>query len=379
MMDQKILLRNLSLGFLPLLVFIVVDAFFGLTAGLIVAIGIGILEAGLTYWRERRVDRFILFDTALIVLLGLTSLLLHNDIFFKLKPALVELILVILLGISAFTDRPLLIQMSQRYLKGVVITRDHIQAMQRTMKRLFYPLALHTLLIVYAAFFLSTEAWGFISGGLFYILMGILLAVEFWQARRQRRRWQQEMAHQEWFDIVTPEGKIIGRAPRSAVHGNPRLMHPVVHVHILNSRGELLLQKRAPDKDLYPDTWDTAIGGHVKSGESIEQALRRESEEELGISLARFQPLFRYIHRNDYESELVYSFLLRDDGPFYPNRREISEIRFWPFAEIESRLGTGTFTPNFEQEFQMLKTVLAPRQPSRAPSRKPSVKGRRRK
>ena len=378
-MNQKILLRNLSLGFLPLLVFIVIDAFFGLTAGLIVAIGIGVIETGFAYFRDRQLDRFILFDTGLIVLLGLTSLLLRNDIFFKLKPALVEWILVILLGISAFTDRPLLIQMSRRYLKGVEFSRDHLLVMQRTMKRLFYPLALHTVLIVYAAFFLSTEAWGFISGGLFYILMGILLVVEFWQARRHRRRWLHQVAHQEWFDIVTPEGKVVGRAPRRAVHGNPRLMHPVVHVHILNSHGQLLLQKRAPDKDRYPDTWDTAIGGHVKSGESIEQALRREAEEELGISLAQFQPLFRYVHRNDYESELVYAFLLRDDGPFYPNPREISEIRFWSFAEIESRLGTGTFTPNFEQEFQRLRTLLAAPGPSQLSARKSSTKERHRK
>ena len=179
--------------------------------------------------------------------------------------------------------------------------------------------------------------------------------------RLQRRKWMQEMANDEWFDIVTPEGKIVGKAPRRVVHGNPKLLHPVVHAHILNSRGELLLQKRSPQKDLYPNSWDTAIGGHVHSGESVEKALLREAEEELGLSLPKYEPLFRYVHSNDYESELVFSFLIQDDGPFYPNPEEISEVRFWNLDEINRQLGKGIFTPNFEQEFQLLLQVLQKR------------------
>jgi len=158
--------------------------------------------------------------------------------------------------------------------------------------------------------------------------------------------------------MVTPTGQVVGKAPRRAGHGNPDLLHPVVHVHILNSRGELLLQKRAANKELYPDHRDTAIGGHGRSGESIASALRREAGEELGITPAHFRPLFRYIHRNPYESEPVHAFVLEDDGPFYPNPREITEIRFWEFDDIEGHLGKGLFTPNFEQEFQMWTSLL---------------------
>lgn len=160
---------------------------------------------------------------------------------------------------------------------------------------------------------------------------------------------------EEWFDIVTPEGRVIGSAPRSVVHGNPLLLHPVVHVHIVNRRNELFLQKRAADKDLYPNYWDTAVGGHVQSGEEVAAALRREAEEELGITRARFEELFRYVMRNDYESELVYAYLLRSEGPFRPNSAEIAEAKFWQWEEIEKNIGKNLFTPNFEQEFAMLK------------------------
>lgn len=361
MISRKILIKNLSLGFLPVLIFIVADEIFGLTVGLIVAIFSGIGETIFTYIQEKRLDRFILFDTALIVLLGLTSLTLHNDLFFKLKPGLVEFILVILLGITGFSQNPLLIKMTGRYMKGIEFSTIQVQQMQALMRRLFFVIVLHTGLIFYSAFFMSTRAWGFISGGLFYIVLGTLMVVEFVRARMQRRKLVRKLSREEWFDLVTPQGQIIGRAPRSEVHGNPELLHPVVHVHIVNSKGELFLQKRAPSKDLYPGKWDTAVGGHVMSGETIAHALNREAEEELGISMATFQPLFRYVHKNNYESELVHGFLLKDEGPFFPNRKEIAEGRFWKAEEIEARLNTGIFTPNFEEEFNLLKKYVFPR------------------
>jgi len=159
---------------------------------------------------------------------------------------------------------------------------------------------------------------------------------------------------------VTPDGKIVGRAPRSAVHGNPELLHPVIHVHIINSVGDIFLQKRTANKEVQPNRWDTAIGGHIHSGESVEYAASREAEEELGISMVEFRPLFRYVMRNDFESELIYGFLLEEDGPFFPNPKEISEARFWTTKEIERNLGQNIFTPNFEKEFKLLEKLVSP-------------------
>lgn len=359
--DRKTLIKNLSFGFLPIVVFIFADIFFGLTVGLIVAILVGVGQFGATYLKEKRVDRFILFDVTLIVSLGLISLFLHDDIFFKLKPALIESILAGLLALTGFSGSQLLIKMTGRYMPGMEFSDVQVRQMRILTRRMFYVVTAHTLLICYSAFFMSTEAWGFISGGLFYILVGAYMGYEFVVARIRQSRLRKRLETEEWFDIVTPQGKVVGKAPRRAVHGNPQLLHAVVHVHIVNSEGKLFLQKRSPEKDLYPERWDTAIGGHVMSGESIELALNREAEEELGISMAKFKPLFRYVHRNDYESELVHGFFLQEDGPFYINRKEISEGRFWGIDEIEKNLGNNIFTPNFEEEFGLLKKILFPK------------------
>jgi isopentenyldiphosphate isomerase len=216
---------------------------------------------------------------------------------------------------------------------------------------------------------MTKEAWAFISGGLFYLLIGSMAGFEFLRTVFQRWRLRQKYSQEEWFDIVDTTGKVIGRAPRSAVHGNPELLHPVVHVHIFNSRGDIFLQKRVENKDIQPGKWDTAIGGHISSGETLEHALRREAEEELGISLAQFQPLFRYVHRSEVESELVHGFLLQEEGPFFPNRQEISEARFWTVAEIKDSLGKKIFTPNFEKEFELLLKIFSRESSSPSKSR----------
>ena len=88
-MDTKTLIKNFTIGFFPLLTFIAADELFGTKIGLIVAVAIGIIEFLYFYIRYKKVEKFVLSDTALIIILGLFSIILENDIFFKLKPALI--------------------------------------------------------------------------------------------------------------------------------------------------------------------------------------------------------------------------------------------------------------------------------------------------
>jgi len=115
----------------------------------------------------------------------------------------------------------------------------------------------------------------------------------------------------EYLPLVDRQGKVIGKATREACHKNPSLLHPVVHLHILDSNGQLLLQKRSQAKDLFPGFWDTAVGGHVGYGESAETALARETKEELGIESPGAVFLYSYINAAQVETEYVYSYLLR--------------------------------------------------------------------
>ena len=89
---------------------------------------------------------------------------------------------------------------------------------------------------------------------------------------------------QEIFPIVDENGTVIGSATRGECHSGSKLLHPVVHLHVFNSKGDIYLQKRPEWKDIQPGKWDTAVGGHIDYGETPEEALRREVREELGIT-----------------------------------------------------------------------------------------------
>jgi isopentenyldiphosphate isomerase len=160
---------------------------------------------------------------------------------------------------------------------------------------------------------------------------------------------------EEWFPIVDEDGNTIGKELRSICHdGRSMLLHPVVHLHLFNTKGELFLQKRSESKDIQPGKWDTSVGGHVSPGEIPVEALMREAGEELGLS--GFVPEFsvKYIWESSRERELVYSYRTIFNGNMLINRDEIDDGRFWSLKEIEEKLGNEIFTPNFEFEFRKL-------------------------
>jgi isopentenyldiphosphate isomerase len=155
----------------------------------------------------------------------------------------------------------------------------------------------------------------------------------------------------EYFPLVNDNGEVIGKATRQECHSGTFWLHPVVHLHVFNSIGELYLQKRAINKDIQPGKWDTSVGGHVDYGEEIIVALKREVGEELGI--VNFEPQFikSYKFISTQEAELINCFYTVYDGPLTPDPIEISEGRFWNIEEIKEAMGKNIFTPNFEQEF----------------------------
>ena len=341
-------------GFIPLFVFIAIDEIWGTKAGLIAALVIGTAELLWILIREKRFDRFVLFDTLLLLALGGVSLLLNNDIFFKLKPGLVELILCAVLALSVFSKVNVVALMSKRYMKDIELSEEQTNKMRDTLRIMFFIFLGHTLLVFYAAFYLPDGAWAFISGGLFYILFGLVFIYEMYRQRKASKK----LLPEEQLPVVDESGKVIGKAPRSICHKGQKLLHPVVHLHVLNKNNGIYLQKRPASKLIQPGKWDTAVGGHIAFGEDVKTALAREAWEEIGLKDFSARIVKEYIWESEIEKELVYLFITNDFQSIHLHSEEVEEGRFWTLNQIRKNLGQGIFTPNFEHEFKLLSAKL---------------------
>ena len=92
----------------------------------------------------------------------------------------------------------------------------------------------------------------------------------------------------EYFDIYTPDGTPTGETIERTLAHKKGILHAAVHIYIYrihSGKYEILLQKRADDKDSFPSCWDTSCAGHVSAGDNFETTALKELSEELGIKI----------------------------------------------------------------------------------------------
>lgn len=169
----------------------------------------------------------------------------------------------------------------------------------------------------------------------------------------------------EWFEVFDDQGHPCGLAPRQEVH-RQGLWHRCADVWVFRGDGSLLLQRRAADKDLFPDCWDYSVGEHLKATESYLNGARRGLREELGIvdcELEIVGDLRRVCthvpERSIDDRELSQSFSVVHDGPVHPDQAEVAELRWMAPAAVARwmALEPAAFTPWFRQAGRELELL----------------------
>jgi isopentenyl-diphosphate Delta-isomerase len=93
-------------------------------------------------------------------------------------------------------------------------------------------------------------------------------------------------AQPELLDVVDTKNRPLLVLPREEVH-RQQLLHRSVLVLVFDGQNRLFLQKRSRTKEAYPSRWDVSASGHIRAGESREEAAIREVHEELGFTPSR--------------------------------------------------------------------------------------------
>jgi mutator protein MutT len=139
---------------------------------------------------------------------------------------------------------------------------------------------------------------------------------------------------EELVDIVDEDDRVIGRATRSQMR-REKLLHRVVAVLCRNRDGEVYIHRRTATKDLFPGLYDVFVAGTVEAGETYDDAARRELEEELGITGATLEPLFRHRYEGAETRSHTAVYSVEWDGPIV---HQASEIAWGEFRSIEAVL-----------------------------------------
>jgi isopentenyldiphosphate isomerase len=150
---------------------------------------------------------------------------------------------------------------------------------------------------------------------------------------------------QELVDIVDDDDNVIATVTRREMRAS-RLQHRSVGIAVISTDGRLLIHRRSLDKDVWPGWWDIAAGGVVASGETYEDAARRELEEELGILDAEVELIGHSRFVDDTVAELCRGYRVVHDGPFTFADGEVIEARWVTFAELDTMRGKHQFLPD---------------------------------
>jgi isopentenyldiphosphate isomerase len=149
----------------------------------------------------------------------------------------------------------------------------------------------------------------------------------------------------ELVDVVDDNDRVIATVSRAEMRAR-NLQHRAVSIAVLGTDGRLLVHRRAHTKDVWPSMWDLAAGGVVATGETYEDAARRELAEELGVVADDWLSLGEGRFADEAVAMIGRGFLVVHDGPFQFTDGEIAEVRWVDRDALATLLATESFVPD---------------------------------
>lgn len=161
--------------------------------------------------------------------------------------------------------------------------------------------------------------------------------------------------------LVNDDDQPIGFLDKAGCHDGDGILHRAFSLFIFDARGRLLLQQRAAGKRLWPGYWSNSCCSHPRRHETMDEAVGRRLEEELGMQ-SDLQFLYKFSYHATFgdlgsERELCWVYIgAANDDPVV-NRNEISAWRWIAPDDLDAELVANPedFTPWFKLEWSQLR------------------------
>lgn len=343
---------NPILHFLPLLVFLVVDEFFGLNPAWIVAFPLTLVLLVYVYYAYNRIFTWHLIFTFLFLVVGslysLSSFFHISDVSQHLN---FEIILLTFFVFYFLLKKPIQQEILKIVPKLIPMT-NNFSELNRIVWKLFSLIFGYVLasFILFNNVIVDTASIQLLQ----YCYIGLLLFLIVYELFRVQII-RAKLLREEWWPIVTDQGKIVGSIQhQTSLNDEKKYMHPIVRV-LLIDKSMILMQKRSPESLVYAGLWDTAISNHVKMGETIEECIDRTAKERYSLDNFKYMYLANYTIETEQEHHYAFLFVSCQEKEFKINQTFVDQLKWWTQQQIEEELETGIFTENFREEYDLLK------------------------
>lgn len=136
--------------------------------------------------------------------------------------------------------------------------------------------------------------------------------------------------------LVDENDREMGSEEKIKAHEDGGKLHRAFSVFIFNSKGEMLLQKRAVSKYHFGGLWTNTCCSHPHPGDPIEKTVHEKLKQEMGFDI-ELKEVFTFIYRAEFdngltEHELDHVFIGKFDGEPQPNPEEADD---WKWVNVE--------------------------------------------
>ena len=356
---------NMSLGFIPVIVSIILCEFITQDISIYIGAGVGALYSLYTLWgKGARIPNFLLYcTTGMLLLLSLTTLIFGDCSSREMFPLTLEISTLIPVVII-FLNR-------KRFLA------HQITQSQKCCKQLFAQGAesaiVTTRVVVIIAFlhFLGVFITILLPGPLSETSKDILfrycppavfiLSILFNQFGILY--FNQVMEHTAFVPIVNTKGDVIGRSLAvDAINKKNEYINPIVRIAVSHN-GMLYLRPRPQRCILDRGKTDIPMECYLLYGETLEQGivrLVRQAFPQAPIQDLQFNIMYHF--ENKVTNRLIYLFILEVEDDNLLRDKQVKDGKLWTFQQIEHNLGKNFFSCCFENEYEHLKDVICTRE-----------------
>lgn len=159
----------------------------------------------------------------------------------------------------------------------------------------------------------------------------------------------------ELIDIISKNGELTGETCLKSEAHKKGMLHASAHIWIFDKEKNVLIQKRAANKDTFPNLWDISVAGHISAGEKPITSALREVEEEIGLVVSEKQLHFigtakkRVEHHDDLiDNELHYIYVCEIDfnvDSLKIQKEEVAAIKSIKLDKLIQLVNSPKFVP----------------------------------